>query len=114
VTAVAPAQGGSGLVLRRAGPDAKRSIAASRLAASVAAELATARSPGELAGVALDHATRTVDAAVATLDLLADEGWRSILGDPPDSADRVRIGADSVAERTESFDPLEVALAALS
>jgi hypothetical protein len=79
----------------------------------VAAELASARNPGELAGVALEHATRTVEAAVATLERLADEGWRSVLGDPPDAADRVRIGADSVAERTESFDPLESALAAL-
>lgn len=113
VTAVAPAGDRSGLILRRAGPDATRSLAASRLAASVAAELAAARSPGELAGVALDHATKTVEAAVMTLDRLADEGWRAVLGDPPDASDRIRIGADSVAERTETFDPLELALTAL-
>ncbi len=113
VTAVAPSGGGSGVVLRRAGPDSKRAIAATRLAASVAAELAEARSPGELTGVALAHATATVAAAVATLEHLADEGWRAVLGDPPDAADRVRIGADSVAERTEPFDPLDLALADL-
>jgi hypothetical protein len=54
-----------------------------------------------------------VAAAIATLEHLADEGWRAVLGDPPDAADRVRIGADSVAERTEPFDPLDLALAAL-
>lgn len=51
-------------------------------------------------------------AAVATLDLLADHGWRSVLGDSPEGQDQARIGADSVAERTETFDPFAAALAA--
>jgi hypothetical protein len=53
-----------------------------------------------------------VTAAVATLDVLADHGWRSVLGDSPDGQDQVRLGADSVAERTETFDPFAIALAA--
>jgi hypothetical protein len=113
VAAVAPAGPDAALILRRASGDTARSIAASRLAAAVTAQLGTAREPAALAGVALDHARATVAAAVATLERLADDGWRSVLGDPPDSGDRVRLGADSVAERTETFDPLEVALAAV-
>jgi len=52
-----------------------------------------------------------VTAAVATLELLADRGWRSVLGDSPEGQDQARLGADSVAERTETFDPFAVALA---
>lgn len=110
VAAVAPAAPASALILRRPSPDTARAIAASRLGASIAAQLAAAREPIALAGIALDHARGTVDAAVATLERLADDGWRSVLGDPPDAGDRIRLGADSVAERTETFDPLEVAL----
>jgi hypothetical protein len=113
VAAVAPAGPAGAVILRRATGDTVRSISASRLAAGVSAELATAREPAALAGVALEHALATVTAAVATLERLADDGWRSVLGDPPDAGDRIRLGADSVAERTESFDPLDVALAAV-
>jgi hypothetical protein len=111
VAAVAPGGPENALILRRAGRDTARAIAASRLAAGVAAELASARESSALAGVALDHARATVTAAVATLERLADDGWRSVLGDPPDAGERVRLGVDTVTERTESFDPLEVALA---
>lgn len=111
VAAVAPAGPENALILRRAGRDTARAIAASRLAAGVAAELASARESSALAGVALDHARATVTAAVATLERLADDGWRSVLGDPPDAGERVRLGVDTVTERSESFDPLEVALA---
>ena len=54
----------------------------------------------------------TATAALATLERLRDDGWRSILGDPPSGSERVRLGADSVAERTETFDPFEMALIA--
>lgn len=110
VAAVAPAGPASALILRRVSPDTARSIASSRLAAGVTAELEHARERAKLTGVALDHARATVAAAVTTLERLADDGWRSVLGDPPDGGDRIRLGADSVAERTEPFDPLQIAL----
>ena len=112
VAAIAPAGPFSGLILRRAGADSDRAVAASRLAAGITAELAeSVVSPG-LSGVALEHARATVAAAVATLELLADEGWRSVLGDSLDRPDRAPLGGDSVAERTEMFDPFATVIAA--
>jgi hypothetical protein len=64
-------------------------------------------------GVALEHAQATVAAAIATLEHLADDGWRSVLGDQAGRPDDVWLGADSVAERTESFDPFDDPLAAI-
>jgi hypothetical protein len=81
------------------------------MAAVVTTDLGASFAPGSLEGTGLEHAKATVAAAVATLEQLADDGWRSILGDSPDGRDRVRLGADSVAERTESFDPFGKALA---
>jgi len=75
--------------------------------------MAGSLSSPELAGLALDHARATVTAAVATLDLLTDRGWRSVLGDSPEGQDQARLGADSVAERTETFDPFAAALASV-
>jgi hypothetical protein len=112
VAAVAPGGFATGLILRRASSDAGDRIGQSRQAAAVTAELATALVPGTLDGPALDHARSTATAALATLERLRDEGWRSILGDPPSGSERVRLGADSVAERTETFDPFEMALVA--
>jgi hypothetical protein len=111
IAAIAPAGPTSGLILRRASADSDRAAFASRLAARVTAELAGSLAPPALAGLALEHARGTVTAAVATLERLADDGWRSVLGDAPDGADRVRLGADSVAERTETFDPFATVLA---
>ena len=57
-----------------------------------------------------EHAKGIVAAALATLDTLADRGWRALVGDPPSGAPadgrRRALGGDAVAERTESFDPL--------
>ena len=111
VMAVAPAGPASGLILRRASNDSVRALAAMRMAAVVTSDLGASFAPGSLEGTGLEHARGTVAAAVATLEQLADDGWRSILGDSPDGRDRVRLGADSVAERTESFDPFGKALA---
>jgi hypothetical protein len=111
VAAIAPAGPASGLILRRAAADSDRAASVSRLAARVTAELAGSLTAPVLSGVALEHARSTVTAAVATLDRLADDGWRSVLGDPPDGAERVRLGADSVSERTETFDPFAAVLA---
>lgn len=110
VAAVAPPTG-SGVVLRRGGDDAGRTIAASRQAATVTRDLAGALEPAALSGQALDHAKATVTAALATLEGLADDGWRAVLGDTLQGAESVRLGEDSVAERTESFDPFGRVLA---
>jgi hypothetical protein len=110
--AVAPSAG-AGAVLRRGGDDAARAIAASRLAATVTRDLAGSLEPAALGGLALDHARSTVAAALATLERLADEGWRAVLGDAIEGAENVRLGEDSVAERTESFDPFGRSLAAV-
>jgi hypothetical protein len=111
VAAIAPAGPSGGLILLRASPDSDRSAGRARLSARVTADLAGSLIPHELSGLALDHARATVTAAVATLELLADRGWRSVLGDSPEGQDQARLGADSVAERTETFDPFAAALA---
>ncbi|HEX5015248.1 MAG TPA: lysine 5,6-aminomutase subunit alpha [Candidatus Limnocylindrales bacterium] len=109
VAAVAPAEG-SGVVLRHAGDDGARAVVASRLGAGVARELAGSVAPPMLGGHALEHAQATVAAALATLEHLADDGWRAVLGDVQ-GPERVRLGVDSVAERSESFDPFGRAIA---
>ena len=81
-----------------------------RAAGRVAAEVAGAREQGALAGVALDHARGATGVALATLDMLADRGWRAIAGDAPEAGRSRAIGGDAVAERTESFDPFEALL----
>ena len=101
--AVGP-QGHTAAILRRV-PSAA-DLRATRVGASVAAALAAATGERSLTGVALEHAREVVRAALRTLDQLADDGWRAVIGDgPPDSAD-LRIGADAVAERSDAFDPL--------
>jgi hypothetical protein len=86
------------------------SIRAAGAAASVSADVAAATERPELRGVALDHARGMIAAAIATLDRLGDTGWRAVSGEPP-SAMRARASArESVAERTESFDPFVAAL----
>jgi hypothetical protein len=62
--------------------------------------------PGRLAGGALAHARATADAALRTLERLADDGWRAVIGDTPGPGANVRLGADAVAERSDAFDPL--------
>ncbi|HLO34616.1 MAG TPA: hypothetical protein VK194_00975 [Candidatus Deferrimicrobium sp.] len=63
------------------------------------------------AGVALEHARATAAAALRTLDRLADDGWRAVIGDGPADATELRLGADAIAERSEPFDPLGAELA---
>jgi hypothetical protein len=112
VAAIAPAGPATGLILRRAATDADRVATQARLTARIRSELGEALSEPTLSGLALDHARAMVAAAVSTLERLADDGWRSVLGDSPDGPERVRLGADSVAERTETFDPFASAFAA--
>jgi hypothetical protein len=47
-----------------------------------------------------------IRAALVSLERLADEGWRTVAGDPPSSSP----ARDAAAERTESFDPFGSAL----
>ena len=54
--------------------------------ASVAADLAAAIEPAVLAGPRPDHARATAEAALRTLDRLADDGWRAVIGDGPADA----------------------------
>jgi hypothetical protein len=96
------------LVVRR--PGVTGQIARdTRAAGRVAAEVAGARERGTLSGVALDHARGATGVALATLDMLADRGWRAIAGDGPEDGLRA-IGGDAVADRTETFDPFEALL----
>ncbi|MEJ7748494.1 MAG: hypothetical protein WKF56_04275, partial [Candidatus Limnocylindrales bacterium] len=62
--------------------------------------------PGALEGAAQIHAAATLAAALDTLESLAERGWRAIVGEPGHGSAGA-IGGDAVAERTETFDPLE-------
>jgi hypothetical protein len=108
-TAILPAPPGSAAVVRRA-PSAAE-IRATRVSATVADALAGATEPRVLAGLALEHARSTATAALQTLERLADDGWRAVIGDGPADAGDLRLGADAVAERSDSFDPLGQELA---
>jgi hypothetical protein len=73
--------------------------------------MADATEPRRLTGAALDHAQATAAAALRTLERLADDGWRAVIGDGPADAADLRLGADAVAERADTFDPLGTELA---
>ncbi|HET7029005.1 MAG TPA: lysine 5,6-aminomutase subunit alpha, partial [Candidatus Limnocylindrales bacterium] len=107
--AVLPGRSATIAVVRRA-PSAAE-IRATRVAATVAEAIARATEPRRLAGAALDHAQATASAALRTLDRLADDGWRAVIGDGPAEAADLRLGADAVAERSDTFDPLGQELA---
>ena len=90
VEAAAAAHAGNvALVLRAAdlGPDDALAAARAARAASLRLGRRGRRDPARvpLAGVALEHARGMVAAALETLERLADEGWRTIAGDPPGS-----------------------------
>jgi hypothetical protein len=72
----------------------------------VAAEVGATREAGPLTGSALAHARATAEAALRTLERLADDGWRSVIGVGPADQAESGIGADAVSERTDPFDPL--------
>jgi hypothetical protein len=111
VAAVQPSRGTTA-ILRRAPTAAD--MRATRIAASVAAALAASTEPPVLAGAALEHARLTAAAALRTLDRLADDGWRAVIGDGPAEALDMRIGADAVAERSDPFDPLSSELGGIA
>jgi hypothetical protein len=103
--------GDAAVVMRRVHTDGRRAAGEGRAAATIASELAAASSASELTGAAEAHARAMVAAALATLERLAELGWRAVVGDPPGRAERTgsglrAIGGDAIAERTESFDSL--------
>jgi hypothetical protein len=84
-------------------------IARLRAGSVVAAEVAEVVSLGPLNGLAQEHARAVVEAALSTIEQLRDDGWRTVTGEAPGGARGPR-GLDLVAERTESFDPLDAEL----
>jgi hypothetical protein len=68
-----------------------------------AAALGDAHGPASLSGHALDHARMVVDVARSTLEALLEGGWSSIIGE---AGQREALGPDTVALRSEPFDPL--------
>ena len=114
VQAAAAVHGGDiALVLRSADSvpdDATIAARSARAAAQVSADVAAATLPGALTGLALEHARGTIEAALRTLDGLAEHGWRTVAGDPPGGSRARSAVRDVVIERTEAFDPFEPAL----
>ncbi len=105
--------GPTALLMRRRHLDMPLAAADARAAARTAAEIAKVSSRRALHGVADDHASALLAAALETLERLSDLGWRAVVGDPPRAVGRTRdgrapwkIGGDAVAERTETFDAL--------
>ncbi len=96
--------GPAAIVMRRPQVDARPAAVEGRALAVTAGELAEVTTPGALTGAAEAHAAAMTAAALATLERLADLGWRAVVGD--DAATRGAMGGDAVAERTEPFDPL--------
>ena len=107
LSGVLPPGAATALVMRKPTAGSMRTaVADSRAAITVGAELAGVLGARALEGVALEHARGVVTAAFRTLERLADVGWRSVLGEAPGGGERVRIGADAVAERSEGFDAI--------
>jgi hypothetical protein len=112
VAAALARSGASAILMRGRRPAMPAAAADARAAAGTAMEIAGVSQRRALHGVAGDHATRLLAAAMITLERLSDLGWRAVVGDPPRSIGRSRdgtawaIGGDAVAERTESFDVL--------
>jgi hypothetical protein len=73
---------------------------------AVAASLGQSRVAPVLTGVAAAHAAGAVAAALATIGALEDRGWGALVDSP--LGIQSNIGAEAVAERTESFDPLTI------
>jgi hypothetical protein len=97
--------------MRRRRDDMAAAAADARAAARTAADVGMISQRRALHGVASEHATAMVTAAMTTLERLSDLGWRAVVGDPPRAQGRRAtgtwaIGGDAVAERTESFDAL--------
>jgi hypothetical protein len=60
-----------------------------------------------LTAKAVDHAEAAARAAADTLTALEDKGWQAVV-DQPLGDGTTGLGAEAVAERSETFDPLGV------
>jgi hypothetical protein len=109
VAALQPSEGTAAVIRRGSGV---RHLRQTRVAAGVAARIAATLDAPRLGGPALEHARETAAAALRTLDRLADDGWRSVIGDGPSEVSG--LGADAVAERSDPFDPFAGELTAVS
>jgi beta-lysine 5,6-aminomutase alpha subunit len=103
VAAVQPA--GWTIAIIRRGPTSA-TLRTTRVQSTVAADVAAAYAERSLSDGALEHARATAATALRTLERLADDGWRSVIGDGPAGSEGARLGADAVAERSDPFDPL--------
>ena len=112
VAAAITRAGPMSVLMRRRRPDMAAAAADARAAARTAADVGSISQRRALHGVASEHASAMVAAAMTTIERLSDLGWRAVVGDPPRSPGRARaggtwaIGGDAVAERTEPFDAL--------
>jgi hypothetical protein len=103
VAAVQPA--GWTIAIIRRGPTSA-TLRTTRVQSTVSADVAAAYADRTLSDGALEHARATAATALRTLERLADDGWRSVIGDGPAGSEGARLGADAVAERSDPFDPL--------
>ena len=103
--------GPSAVVVRRppAG-ELARAVETTRATAALAAELAASQAEALARPAVAAHAAALLAAAANTLERLGNMGWSSVLGMPLGGAERTRLGAEAVTERTEAFDPLTAAL----
>jgi beta-lysine 5,6-aminomutase alpha subunit len=102
------------LVLRRmhGGTGDPAAVAAgTRAASEVAADLAEALVEPVLRGMALEHATGAIDAALTTLEAIGSDGWLAITGATATRGGWGRLGGEAVAPSGEPGDPVERALA---
>ena len=106
VGALLPIAAPTAAVLRR-DPVERFAAAAADHRAAVLVARATAEGLGSrtLKGPAAGHASEMLEEAARTLEALRDEGWRAVLGATPAPMRPSGMGADAVAERTESLDP---------
>jgi beta-lysine 5,6-aminomutase alpha subunit len=110
VAALLPDAGDVDLVMRRSAGAPGPTLGLTRASAAVATALRPGRSAPELSGAAAEHAKLAVSAALATLTAMDERGWWAVV-DQPLAVGAGGLGAEAVAERTESFDPLAIELA---
>ncbi|HVA87575.1 MAG TPA: lysine 5,6-aminomutase subunit alpha [Candidatus Saccharimonadales bacterium] len=107
--AAVPGSEPTALVLRRAEPERVRQVGeATRAASRVGREVSSAFGARPLHGPALAHARAVVAAAQSLLERLSDEGWQAVLGAAVGPSDRYLLAHDTVAERSDDFDPLSL------
>jgi len=106
VAATLPAAGDTAYIVRRKPVEAFAGAAADhRASTTVAAAVAQGLGAPTLRGASAEHAEAMIAEARATLEGLRDLGWRAVLGQSMNPSQPSLLGADAVADRTESFEP---------